>query len=249
MKELDIDIDQAQDLEKGIPLYVLVANRIRQLILDGEMSVGNALPSERRLTEMTGTSRVTVRKAISQLVDEGLLKSKRGAGTYIAYQIEQSGEELSSFTEEAKTRGEEPSSVWLVKQTGLPTEEEAKCLSISTSTEVIRLGRLRLADGAPLAIEHAVVPLSLLPDLNDLHDSLYEALRKNGNHPVSGKQKICASLATPTEAGLLSIEEKSEILRIERSTFLADGSAVEYTRSAYRGDQYAFMMDLHLKLD
>jgi GntR family transcriptional regulator len=103
---------------------------------------------------------------------------------------------------------------------------------------------VRLANGEPLAIEHAVVPASFLPQLDDLGDSLYKALEDIGVFPVSGTQRIRAALATPTEAGMLSIAQGSEILRIERVTRDASGTPVEFTRSAYRGDRYEFVSDI-----
>jgi len=231
--------------DDATPLYIQLANNLRQLISDGKMSSGDALPSERVLTEITGASRVTIRKAIGQLINEGILLSRQGAGTYIAPLIEQSGEELSGFTEDVKGRGEAPTSIWLVRTTASPTEEEAKLLRIKTGEQVVRLGRVRLSNGEPLAIEHAVVAATLLPSPENVGDSLYRVLKENGNCPVKGTQKIQASLATPTEAGLLSIQEGSEVLRIERNSFLADGTPVEYTRSAYRGDKYVFVTELH----
>lgn len=232
--------------EDGAPLYRQLADRIRNMIKAGEIAPGDALPSERKLEDVTGTSRVTIRKAIRELVDEGILSRRHGAGTYINYEIEQHGDELTSFTQDTQNRGESASSIWLSKSTSLPTQDESEHLKISLSTPVVRLGRLRLANGEPLAIEHAVIPQSLLPDLSQVDHSLYAALKIFGNNPIKGTQKLCASLATPTEAGLLAIRENSEILRIERNTFLADDTPVEYTRSAYRGDQYSFVMDLHL---
>src|SRR3546814_10944892 len=74
--------------------------------------------------------------------------------------------------------------------------------------------------------------------------SLYAALEASGVFPVSGTQRICAALATPTEAGMLSIAQSSEILRIERLTRDAKGTPVEFTRSAYRGDRYEFVTDI-----
>jgi len=122
-------------------------------------------------------------------------------------------------------------------------------LQISMTTQVVRLGRVRLADGEPLAIEHAVVPTSMLPAPDLIENSLYQALEKNGNRPVRGTQKLCASTASPTEAGLLSVAAGSEVLRIERYTYLEDGTPVEYTRSAYRGDKYVFVSELHECID
>lgn len=237
--------DIGPNWDDSTPLYIQLANNLRQIILDGKMSSGDALPSERVLTEITGASRVTIRKAIGRLINEGLLLRRQGSGTYIAPLIEQSGEELSGFTEDAKNRGEAPTSIWLVRTTAFPTEEEARHLRINTGEQVVRLGRVRLSNGEPLAIEHAVVAATLLPIPDNVGDSLYQTLKENGNCPVKGTQKIQASLATPTEAGLLSIQEGSEVLRIERNSFLADGTPVEYTRSAYRGDKYIFVTELH----
>lgn len=231
--------------DSSAPLYIQLANNLRQLIFDGEMETGDALPSERRLTEITGASRVTVRKAIEQLIDEGLLLRRQGAGTYIAPRIEQSGDELTGFTADAESRGESPATIWLVRTTANPTEDEARLLKINIGDQVVRLGRVRLSDGEPLAIEHAVVPAAFFQDPNNIGNSLYEALGKSGNLPVKGTQKIRASLATPTEAGLLSIHEGESVLRIERHSFLDDGTPVEYTRSAYRGDKYVFVTELH----
>ena len=228
------------------PLYIQFADSLREHIDNGGINPGRALPSERDLTEMAGISRVTVRKGIERLIDEGLLLRKQGSGTYVAPRIVAAGQTLSGFSDDAKTRGENPGSIWIMRNYAQPLEEEAQLLGISIHSEVARLARIRLSAGEPLAIEHAVVPKELLPPLDEIGDSLYEALDKLGNRPVSGTQRIRASLATPTEAGILSIRQHAEVLRIERLTLLANGKAVELTRSAYRGDRYDFVTELKM---
>jgi GntR family transcriptional regulator len=235
--------------QDATPLYIQLANNLRRMITSGELAAGGALPSERSLSDMTGASRVTIRKAIEQLVGEGLLLRKHGSGTYLAARIEQPGGALTGFTADAAQRGVAARSIWLVKTLSLPTEEEAAILHITPSLDVARLGRVRLADGEPLAIEHAVVPASFLPPLESIDQSLYAALDLRGRRPARGDQRIRASLATSVEAGLLSIREGSEIMRIERRTFLADGTPVELTRSAYRGDRYDFVTKLEKVTD
>lgn len=230
--------------EDSTPLYQQLARNLRNHIHDGSLKAGNTLPSERALTAMTGMSRITVRKGIDELIREGLLFRKQGSGTFVAKRIEAPVGELSSFSHDAKARGEDSAVVWIIKTYALPTEDEAIALGIPACVEVVRLGRVRLSGGEPLAIEHAVVPAKFLPDLSAIEDSLYEALTANGARPVSGTQKIRAALATPTEAGILCIEEKAEILRIERLTRSKDGEILEYTRSAYRGDRYDFVSQL-----
>ena len=237
-------IDIAPERDNSTPLYIQIANNLRRQIAEGRIATGEALPSERDLCESTGASRVTIRKAVDQLIDEGLLFRKHGSGTFVSQRIEVPGTFLSGFSDDARSRGQAPGSVWLMKVYANPTPEEASILKISTLSKVARLGRVRLSEGEPLAIEHAIVVASFLPPIEEIADSLYMALESCGNRPVSGRQKIRASLATPTEAGLLSIRENSEILRIERITSRADGAVVEFTRSAYRGDRYEFVTDL-----
>lgn len=226
------------------PLYLQLARNLRAHIDGGGIGPGNALPSERDLSQLTGLSRVTVRKGIDQLIDAGMLVRKQGSGTFVARRIEAPGSALSGFSDDARSRGEDPGVIWMMKSYAAPTEEEAAALRVAPTSKVARLGRVRLSGGEPLAIEHAVVPADFLPDLTLLGDSLYEALDRGGVRPVSGTQRIRASLATPTEAGILSIQQNAEILRIERLSRIADGRPVEFTRSAYRGDRYDFVSDL-----
>lgn len=232
--------------EEGTPLYLQLARSLRQHISDGGIRPGSALPSERDLSEMAGLSRVTVRKGIEQLIKEGVLIRKQGSGTFVARRIQTAGGRLSSFSDETRARGEAPGVVWINRTYAQPTEEEASALQISIGAQVARLGRVRLSGGEPLAIEHAVIPAVFLPDLDGLGDSLYQALERHGVRPSSGTQRVRASLATPTEAGILSVEQNSEVLRIERITRIPDGRVVEFTRSVYRGDRYEFVSDLNV---
>ena len=226
------------------PIYLKLAQTLRQRIVAGEIGAGDALPSERDLCDILGASRVTVRKAIETLINEGLIVRKQGSGTFVAPRIEAPGSHLSSFSEDASARGEKSEAIWMMKTYAVASPEEAKVLELEPNARVLRLGRVRLSEGEPLAIENAIVPAQFLPNLDEIGDSLYEALGRRGLRPVTGTQKIRASLATPTEAGLLSMLEKSELLRIERVTRLADGRPVEYTRSAYRGDRFDFVSEL-----
>lgn len=229
---------------EGTPLYLQLARSLREHISSGGIGPGSALPSERDLSEMAKLSRVTVRKGIEQLVGEGVLFRKQGSGTFVAPRIEAAGSRLSSFSDETRARGEAPGVVWINKTYAQPTEEEAAALQISPTARVARLGRVRLAGGEPLAIEHAVIPAEFLPDLESLGDSLYQALDAHGFRPTAGTQRVRASLATPTEAGILSVRQNSEVLRIERLTRIPDGRFVEFTRSVYRGDRYEFVTPL-----
>lgn len=227
--------------QDGTPLYRQLARNLRQHIGNGGIIPGEALPSERDLSELSGMSRVTVRKGIEELVAEGVLFRKQGAGTFVARRIETAGSALSSFSGDARLRGEVSAVVWMIRTYGRPTEEEAELLEVGATSQVARLGRVRYSNGEPLAIEHAVVPANFLPDIELVKDSLYAALEHNGHKPIEGIQRVRASLANPTEAGILCIKQNAEVLRIERLTKTAQGRPVEVTHSVYRGDRYDFV--------
>jgi GntR family transcriptional regulator len=230
--------------QNNSPIYMQLATKLRQQIVDGQIPAGEALPSERDLCAIMGASRVTIRKATELLIEEGLLSRRQGSGTYVTPRIQTPGSFLSSFSEDAKARGEATDTIWMMKVIAVASDEEARLLELPHGAQVAKLSRVRMAGGEPLAIENAVVPAEMLPDIGKLGNSLYQALDKRGNRPVTGQQKIRAALAGSTEASLLSIPENSEILRIERLTRRADGRPVELTRSAYRGERYEFVSEL-----
>lgn len=226
------------------PIYMQLAQSLRQQIVEGKILAGEALPSERDLCALMGASRVTVRKAIELLIEEGLLSRRQGSGTYVTPRIQAPGSYLTSFSEDAAARGESTSTLWMAKTEVVANDEEARLLELREGAHVLRLSRVRMAGGEPLAIENAVVPADMVPPVGELGNSLYKALAARGNRPVSGQQKIRAALAGPNESKLLGIEEGCEILRIERLTRRADGRPVELTRSAYRGERYEFVSEL-----
>lgn len=234
----------ALDANSPTPLYLQLAEGLRTLIDDGSVRVGEALPSERELSLLTRISRVTVRKALDTLLREGMLSRRRGSGTYVAPRIEQPASVLAGFSADIANRGGKPGSIWLKRSLATPTPEEAMTLALSPDSKVVQIARVRTADEEPLAIERAVVPAALLPSPDQIGDSLYAALARLGNRPVRGLQRLQASLATAAEAELLSIPVGGAILRIERRTFLANGTPVEFTRSAYRGDRYDFVTEV-----
>ncbi|MFT4653149.1 MAG: GntR family transcriptional regulator [Patiriisocius sp.] len=225
-------------------MYKQLASDLRKIILNGQVVSGDVIPSERILREKTGASRVTVRKAIDQLIGEGLVFRRHGSGTFISARIEHRGEDLSGFTDEMRVLGVDPSSIWLIKVHDQATADEASALNIGVASQVCRLGRIRLSNNTPMGIENAIIPARFLPDLNQVSDSLYCALNNNNCAPVHGLQKVTASIASPTEAGFLSIKEGDAVLRIERYTFLQDNTPLEFTRSVYRGDKYVFTSNL-----
>jgi len=232
------------DLEAPTPLYLQLKAAIEEKIQSGALAPGEALPSERTLAEALGVSRLTVRRALDELVAGGLLVRRQGSGTYVARRVEQPLSVLTGFSEDMRARGMEPGSRWLKREKGTATPAEALALSLPPGAAVVRLVRVRTADGTPMAVERAVVPARFLPDPGAVGDSLYAALRRRGHVPARALERLRAVALAEREAGMLGLAPGAPALYIERVSYLEDGSPLEFTRSHYRGDRYDFVAEL-----
>jgi GntR family transcriptional regulator len=232
------------------PLYLRVQERIKSAVSAGTLRPLQALPGERDIAGAFNVSRVTVRKAIAGLVEQGLLTQRQGSGTFVAAQpqrLEQPLSRLTSFTEDMRLRGLEASVRWLTKTVSLASPDEAMRLSLSPSDMVCRLRRLRLANNVPLAIEQATVPTRFLSDPDLVTTSLYTILEANGALPVRALQRLRAANLGGDDAALLEVAPGSAALAIDRLSYLENGTPVEFTQSYYRGDAYDFVAELNLR--
>ena len=232
------------------PLYLRVQEQIKAAIAAGNLKPLEALPGERDIAEAFNVSRVTVRKAISGLVEQGLLTQRQGSGTFVAappQRVEQPLSRLTSFTEDMRLRGLEASVRWLARTVTLASPDEAMRLSLSPSDTVSRLRRLRLANNVPMAIECATVPTRFLADPNLVEASLYDVLEANGALPVRALQRLRAANLSPEDAALLEVSPGAAALAIDRMSYLEGGTPVEFTQSFYRGDAYDFIAELNLR--
>jgi GntR family transcriptional regulator len=244
LRQQNLVLALTPDPESRNPLYLQLEERLRRLIDSGELRRGDAVPAERELAEMTGVSRVTVRKAIEKLVQDGLLVQKVGAGTFISGRLEQPLSVLLGFSEDMRARGFEPGSIWLDKSVVAAGPDEAMALGIAPGTPVVRLKRIRTANGEPMAVETAVASTRDLPSPDLVDESFYAALRSRGLVAVRALQRLRAGLAGIQEAKWLDLPRPSAILQIERRAFLADGRVLEVTFSSYRADLYDFVVEL-----
>lgn len=235
--------------QSGGPRYVQLRRRLEEGIESGVLPPNSSLPPERELAEITDLSRVTVRKAIHELVLDGLVEQLQGSGTFIrnpVAKMEQSLSHLTSFTEDMARRGMVTTSKWLERGVFAPTEREAEVLGLAEGEEVARIYRLRETGGRPMALERASLPLDILPNPLDVKTSLYEVLGHHGMRPVRAVQKISAINIEIREADLLGVVEGAAGLSIERISYLENGRVAELTRSLYRGDAYDFVAELRL---
>lgn len=245
----DIFSPERLQAEGSGPLYLKLRQVIESAIVDGRLQHGDALPPERDIADIAGISRVTVRKAVDDLVEAGRLVRRHGSGTFVVkpvQRVQQSLSLLTSFTEDMARRGLSASSRWIERGLHLPSPEEAMMLGLAGGARVARLDRLRIANDLPLAIERASLSSEVLPDPFAVTGSLYEVLGASGYRPERAVQRISACNIRGQDAALLGVQAGDAGLSIERISYLASGRVVEFTRSLYRADAYDFVAELTL---
>ena len=222
----------------------------RDAVLDliEALSVGQAIPSERQLTQELGVSRLTVRAALDELVRDGYLDRRHGSGTYITEPKIAQPLTLTSFSDEMRRRGMVPGSRTLELTTTPAGARLARRLQVSPAEPLVRIKRLRLADAQPMAMEVLHVPQALVPGLtkSDLENhSFYELLQERYSIVIaSGTQTIEPTVTNEEESEVLGVPLHTPAFLFERTTVAESGRMVEFVRSIYRGDRYRLVADL-----
>jgi GntR family transcriptional regulator len=222
--------------------------RRRVLELIEHLEVGAAIPSERRLSTDLGASRLTIRAALDDLVREGFLVRRHGSGTFVSEPKIAQQLTLTSFSEDMRRRGMVPGSRMIELQTVSAGATLGRALNVSPDARVVRIRRLRLADGEPIALETLHVPASMVPGLTraQLEDgSFYELLEERYDIViVAGSQTIEPTVTNEEESELLGVPVHSPAFLFERTTHAESGEIVEFVHSIYRGDRYRLVTDL-----
>ena len=213
-----------------------------------ELTVGDALPSERRLSTDLKVSRPTLRAVIDELVREGLLLRRHGSGTYVAEPKIALPLTMTSFSEDMSRRGMLPSSRVVSFEVQSAGAKLGQRLNLSPVEDVWVITRLRLADDETMAIEWLHAPRRFLPDLKreDLaQQSFYELLNERQGIVIArGTQTIEPTVTSQEEADLLGVPVHSPAFLFERTTEGQRGEVVEFVRSVYRGDRYRLVTEL-----
>jgi len=212
------------------------------------LDVGSAIPSERQLSVDLEVSRLTVRAALDELVREGYLVRRQGAGTFVAAPKVAKGMDVSSFSEDMRARGLTPASRTLELNVVPAGARLGRLLHVSPSEPVVAARRLRLADGEPMAIELLHARASLVPGLTaaDLEqNSFYDLLiDRYAIEIAGGTQTVEPTVTNDDESAALGVPLHSPALLFERITRTAGGEVIEFTSSTYRGDRYRLVTEL-----
>lgn len=221
----------------GIAKHVAIRDQLREIVLG--LSPGDPLPGERQLAEQWGVARMTVRQAIAALAREGLVRSIHGRGNLRSPEPLQLRVQLGSFADAVRERDLEPTTRALeCSVDDDPPEAVVRFLGLGSDNRALRVRRLRLGNGVPLALERTWLPVALVPDLteHELSGSLYHYLEPRGLLPDSGEESVVAGLPDEHEVGLLDLASSRPVLRLVRRA-LAGGRPVEYAEAVFPADR------------
>lgn len=234
------------DRTSPVPLYYQAARALEAAIEDGRLPRGSKLESELDLAEQLGISRPTMRAAIKELVDKGLLVRRRGLGTIVAPQPVRRAVALTSLYDDLAKAGREPKTRVLTFEEAPCSPEIAEHLGLEAGAPVLRFERLRLASSDPIALMSNAVPASLIEITKEELEQtgLYELFRENGITPHIANQRIGARKAAGAEVELLEVESGDPLLTMERIAYDRGGRPIEYGSHLYPAKSYWFEMML-----
>jgi DNA-binding GntR family transcriptional regulator len=236
------------DMERSgpIPLHFQVSSRIEAAIKDGRIGAGIRIENEVALGERLGLSRTTVRRALHDLVEKGLLVRRRGIGTQVVQPQVTRNLELTSLHEDLIRTDQSPGSALILFEVVPADSKVSTHLDLPIGSPVLHLRRIRTADGAPICIlENFLV--EEFSDINPdelLEHGLYRTLGGRGVTMKVARQQIGARIATSDECGLLEIVEASALLTMERIAWDHSARPIELGQHVYRPDRYSFEVTL-----
>lgn len=239
---------KAPNPRPGVPLHEQITAWIRAGIDAGEWPADARLPSENELRDLFGVSRVTVRRALQTLEADGLIYRRHGLGSFVcARQAAQSLVRLTDFAQDTTRAGMEPSSVVLHRANEQCPSSVAERLGMVPGATVLRIDRLRLGDGEPIAIDRTWVPpyyAQLLEGHDLVNETLYQVLEREHGIPVlGGRYRITAGVADPRTAASLGVQPGDPLLVLDRTTRTIGERAIYFQRRSYRADRMAYELE------
>jgi GntR family transcriptional regulator len=228
-------------------VYIRIHDEIKGEIENGVWKVGDRLPSERELSETFGVSRMTLRQAIQTLSEEGILDRRVGSGTYVASQkVQEMMKGTTSFTEIMLAQNRVPSSRTLAYFVAKPSISEMEKLQLEAGEDILRMERIRYADGLPICYEVASIPYRLVEEFSksEVTSHFYKTLEEKGEYKIGeAEQTISAMLASEKVSDYLNVKRGAAILRLRQVSYLEDKTPFEYVRSQYVGSRFEFYLE------
>ncbi|MEX1256733.1 MAG: GntR family transcriptional regulator [Gemmatimonadota bacterium] len=236
-------------LRSGIPLHEQISSCLRKKIDSGALEPHAQLPSEHELCDRFGVSRVTVRRALQTLEADGAVYRRQGLGSFVCERRVPGGlVRLTDFAEDMRRAGMEASSRVLHQANEPCPVPVAEHLGVAPGSPVIRLDRIRLGDGEPVALDRTWLPpyyAQLLEGHDLAGDTLYQVLEKEyGIAALSARLRISATVADDALAGPLDVAPGAPLLLIERTSRTLGAKAIYFQRRFYRSDRIAYELEV-----
>ena len=225
------------------PLYLKFAETVKNAVRNGVLEHGNILPGERDLSQLTGVSRITVRKAMQALEAEGVVTRARGYGTQINNIFEYSLKEARGFSQQVVLRGKKPNTLWVNKRVVKCPEEVASQLSVPPESEVFLLKRIRYVDDDAVSIEESWVPVGLIHDPDAIGISLYDYFRSQNIFPQRTRSRVSARMPDSEFQTHIRMDDKIPVLVIKQVALDQQNRPIEFSISYCRSDLYVFVCE------
>lgn len=234
-------MDHTLHSDSASPLYRQLMERVRADIASGLYPVNSRIPSEAELGEKYHVSRVTVRKALAELTEAGLLRRMQGKGTYVcAPRLRSNLRDVTSFHDACRMMGCQPGAKVITAQRIHAAESIREALGIP-GDEAVEIVRLRMADGEPVMLETNCFPMTYEGLLAaDLTGSLYDLLGEYGVEAASGQHEISLCHANAHQARLLGVEVGDALLQLDQVIYDQHGAPLHTSHQVIRGDRFSF---------
>ncbi|MEM8987220.1 MAG: GntR family transcriptional regulator [Pseudomonadota bacterium] len=236
-------------LTPGRPRHAQLSDWLRDRLTSGHYAPHDQLPSESELGDLAGVSRITVRRALSTLENEGLIYRRQGLGSFAAPPaIPQGLVRLTDFAQDMHRAGLAATSRVVHHAAEPAPPAAAAALELKGGATVIRLDRVRLGDGETVAIDRTWLPpfyAQFLEGRDLAAETIYQILEREHEIPVErARYRIEATLASANDAPLLGVPEGAPLLLVERLSYTAADKPVYYQRRYYRADRVSFDLEL-----
>ncbi len=238
------------DFASHIPYYIQLMDILKDNVQQKTWLPGDQIPGEQDLCELYGISRTVVRQALRELELEGVIRRRKGKGTFIQETKISEGliQKLTGFYQDMIERGLKPGTKVLHQNIVPSNEKVAGYLNVAVGEMVVDIQRLRFIDDEPIQLVTTYIPYDICPSLATVdltNRSLYEYLEKeSGIFLTKGRRTIEAVLATETEAALLGIDRGAPLLMLDSVSFSEDERPIEYYHAVHRGDRSRFEVEL-----